>query len=157
MDRTAPLTAEDLDVVLRSHGLRVTAQRRHVLQAIEELRHATAEQVCLRAQRDNPELNLSTVYRTLELFEELGLVSHAHLEHGAPTYHAVSGKPHLHLVCRDCTRIIVATADAARELTDRLARDYGFHTDVRHLAVHGLCADCADRRQASSEGKQPDG
>ena len=136
----------DLDKALRSRGLRVTTQRRQVLQAVEELRHATAEQVCSKVQDVAPGFSLSTVYRTLELFEELGLVSHAHLEHGAPTYHAVSGTEHLHLVCRACGRVEEAGVDAGRALAETLRREHGFVTDVRHLAVHGLCADCGKQQ-----------
>ncbi|GAA2924325.1 hypothetical protein GCM10020221_20370 [Streptomyces thioluteus] len=56
-----------------------------------------------RGQEDRRGVNISTVYRTLELLEELGLVSHAHLGHGAPTYHLADRHDHIHLVCRDCT------------------------------------------------------
>ena len=65
-------------------------------------------------QRTAAGVNISTVYRTLELLEELGLVTHTHLGHGAPTYHAATDEDHLHLVCRDCGEIIetdVAVAD----------------------------------------------
>jgi Fur family transcriptional regulator, ferric uptake regulator len=134
-----------LDEALRSRGLRVTPQRRHVLHAVEELQHATAEQVCAKVQDAAPGFNLSTVYRTLELFEELGLVSHAHLEHGAPTYHAIGGEEHLHLVCRSCGRADEVAADAGRALARTLQREHGFSTDVRHLAVHGLCAQCSEQ------------
>ncbi len=59
------------------------------------------------------------MYRTLELLEELGLVSHAHLGHGAPTYHLADRHHHLHLVCRDCTKVIEADVEVASEFTRR--------------------------------------
>ncbi|MFP5347766.1 MAG: Fur family transcriptional regulator [Actinomycetes bacterium] len=140
MSADAPMPA--LDDALRSRGLRVTNQRRQVLKAVEELRHATADQVCARVQDEAPDLSLSTVYRTLELFEQLGLVTHAHLEHGAPTYHAVSGHEHLHLVCRGCGSVTEASAETGRRFAAQLAEEHGFRSDIRHLAVHGICVRC---------------
>ena len=90
--------------------------------------HGTPDEICAEVQRTAPGVNLSTVYRTLELLEELALVTHAHLGHGAPTYHAAGGD-HLHLVCRDCGAVtetdveladaLVATARRAARLRDR--------------------------------------
>ena len=82
---------------LHAKGLRMTPQRQLVLDAVRELRHATPEQVCQRVQRIAPTVNITTVYRALDLLEELGLVNHTHLGHGAPTYSARDHK-HVHLV-----------------------------------------------------------
>jgi Fur family ferric uptake transcriptional regulator len=132
-----------LEQALRARGLRVTEQRRLVLDAVESLQHCTPEQVLAHVQEQAPALNLSTVYRTLELLQDLGLVTHAHLDHGAPTYHSTRGKEHLHLVCRSCGKVEEAPADAAHQLAATLLQQKGFISDVRHLAVHGTCRDCA--------------
>jgi Fur family ferric uptake transcriptional regulator len=87
-------------------------------------------------------VNLSTVYRTLELLEELELVSHTHLGHGAPIYHAAHERDHLHLVCGACGRIIEAAAVFADPLVERLRGEFGFETDVAHFALFGRCAEC---------------
>ncbi|GAA3301665.1 hypothetical protein GCM10020295_45480 [Streptomyces cinereospinus] len=87
-------------------------------------------------------VNISTVYRTLELLEELGLVSHAHLGHGAPTYHLADRHHHLHLVCRDCTTVIEADVSVAAEFTAKLRETFGFDTDMKHFAIFGRCKDC---------------
>ncbi len=134
--------AEGLEQALRARGLRVTEQRRLVLDAVEALRHCTPEQVLAQVQEQAPSLNLSTVYRTLELLQDLGLVTHAHLDHGAPTYHSTRGREHLHLVCRSCGKVEEASADAAHQLAATLMEQKGFISDVRHLAVHGTCRDC---------------
>jgi Fur family ferric uptake transcriptional regulator len=133
----------ELEQALRARGLRVTEQRRLVLEAVEALRHCTPEQVLAQVQERAPSLNLSTVYRTLELLQDLGLVTHAHLDHGAPTYHSTRGREHLHLVCRSCGKVEEASADAAHQLAATLMEQKGFISDVRHLAVHGTCRDCA--------------
>jgi Fur family ferric uptake transcriptional regulator len=90
-----------------------------------------------------PSLSLSTVYRTLELLEEIGAVSHTHLGHGAPTYHAASHADHIHLVCRRCGAVAEEDAEQARGLAEGVRRRHGFETDLGHLSLHGLCAACA--------------
>ena len=135
--------AAGLEEALRARGLRVTEQRRVVLEAVDSLGHCTAEQVFALVQEHTPSLNLSTVYRTLDLLQELGLITHAHLEHGAPTYHSTREADHLHLVCRSCGKVEEAAPGAGKRLAVMLLEEKGFVTDVRHLAVHGTCRDCA--------------
>jgi Fur family transcriptional regulator, ferric uptake regulator len=128
---------------LQERGYRRTAQRQLVAEAVARLGHATPEDVCAEVRRTAAGVNLSTIYRTLDLLEKIGLVTHTHLGHGAPTYHAASVDEHLHLVCSECGRVTETSPDAARELVARLHTEHGFETDVRHVAVHGRCAACA--------------
>ena len=86
----------DWDQRLREHGFRITPQRQLVLEAVEYLRHGTPEEILFEVQRTASGVNLSTVYRTLEVLEDVGLVTHAHIGHGAPTYHAVDEDIHIH-------------------------------------------------------------
>ena len=127
---------------LRERGYRLTAQRELVLAAVEELRHATPDEVHAHVHTRAPHLNLSTVYRNLEVLEELGLVRHAHLTDRSPTYHAVGGHEHFHLVCRNCRAVTSVDVDVARALTDRLEGEHGFVADVGHLTVFGRCVEC---------------
>ena len=101
----------DLPATLRAKGYRLTPQRQLVLDAVTLLEHATPDEIGSQVQRSAPGVNLSTVYRTLELLEELGLVTHTHLGHGAPTYHPASTADHLHLVCRDCGAVTETAKD----------------------------------------------
>jgi Fur family ferric uptake transcriptional regulator len=130
---------------LRSRGYRVTPQRQLVLEAVTELEHGTPEEICAEVQRTARGVNISTIYRTLELLEELGLVKHAHLKHGPPTYHIAAEAEHVHLMCRGCGRVNDVKPDVADGLVSVLDREYGFSTDVHHLTVYGLCADCRKR------------
>jgi Fur family ferric uptake transcriptional regulator len=135
--------AESWQAVLRSKGYRLTPQRELVLQAVKHLTHGTPDEVLTEVQRTASGVNISTVYRTLELLEELGLVTHTHLGHGAPTYHAVSDDAgHLHLVCRDCGRVIETPVEVADSMVEVLSQRYGFETDVTHVALFGRCTDC---------------
>jgi len=133
----------DLRERLHQRGLRVTPQRQLVLEAIDRLGHATPDAVCAEVQSVASGVNLSTIYRTLELFETLGLVRHAHLGSGSATYHSAAAAAHLHLVCDDCGAVDEAAVDVAEELVGRLRSVHGFTPDVEHMAISGRCASCS--------------
>ncbi len=128
---------------LRRGGYRITPQRQLVLEAVERLRHGTPEEILAEVQRTASGVNLSTIYRNLEVLEEVTLVSHAHIGHGAPTYHAVDDHVHIHLVCDSCEKVQSIDASIAEGFLDELRRSTGFVTDVSHVALHGRCADCS--------------
>jgi Fur family ferric uptake transcriptional regulator len=133
---------------LHGKGLRMTPQRQIVLDAVTRLGHATPEAVCAEVAKTDPGVNPSTVYRTLDLFERLGVIRHAHLGSGAATYHRGDETAHLHLVCESCGRVTEADVTLADELAGSLERAHGFVPDVAHMAISGLCADCAAERAA---------
>jgi Fur family ferric uptake transcriptional regulator len=130
---------------LKEHGFRITPQRQLVLEAVEHLRHGTPDEILVEVQRTATGVNLSTVYRTLEVLEDVGLVTHAHIGHGPPTYHAVDDVVHIHLVCDRCAKVVSVPAVAAESFVATLQREYGFRTDVSHVSMHGLCESCAGR------------
>jgi Fur family ferric uptake transcriptional regulator len=127
---------------LRAGGYRLTPQRQLVLEAVAALGHATPDEVADRVRRTATGVNISTVYRTLELLEELGLVTHTHLGHGAPTYHAAADADHVHLVCRECGGIEEVSPGVVEESVARIAAEHGFAVDVSHFAVFGHCRAC---------------
>jgi Fur family ferric uptake transcriptional regulator len=127
---------------LRARGLRLTPQRQLILQAVHNLGHATPDQVHAEVSRTASGVNITTIYRTLELLEELGLVTHAHLSHGAPTYHARQEEAHAHLVCRACGAVMEISVASLEPLSEQLARDNDFRLDVGHVALFGLCHGC---------------
>jgi Fur family transcriptional regulator, ferric uptake regulator len=128
---------------LRAHGYRLTPQRQLILQAVAALGHGTPEEVLAEVHRTASGVNASTVYRALELLEELGLVRHTHLGHGPPTWHTVADDDHLHLVCRDCGAVTEVDASVTDALVAQLQSEQGFDTDVAHFAIYGRCADCS--------------
>jgi Fur family ferric uptake transcriptional regulator len=136
---------------LRARGYRVTPQRQLVLEAVTALEHATPEEICARVQQTAQGVNISTVYRTLELLEQLGLVTHTHLGHGAPSYHLAAEEEHVHLVCRECGRIDQVGPGAVAPLVTALQTEQDFETDVRHLTVFGRCGAC---RKAAIPGTE---
>ena len=133
---------EDWQSKLREKGYRLTPQRELVLRAVEKLGHATPDEVLAAVRQESQAVNISTVYRTLELLEQLGLVRHAHITDRAPTYHSTATPDHVHLVCRNCGSITEVEPEVIKPLTDALEERYGFTTDVGHLTVFGTCRNC---------------
>jgi Fur family ferric uptake transcriptional regulator len=134
---------EDWQARLRAKGYRLTPQRELVLRAVERLGHATPDEVLAAVREESGAVNISTVYRTLEVLEELDLVRHAHITDRAPTYHSAATPPHVHLVCRTCGKVTEVSTDVIEPMTATLEDDFGFTTDLGHLTVFGTCADCA--------------
>jgi Fur family ferric uptake transcriptional regulator len=132
----------DWKAKLRGSGYRLTPQRELILAAVERLGHATPDEVLAEVRTHSSAVNHSTVYRTLEVLEELGLVRHAHLSDRAPTYHSVTDHEHFHLVCRNCQRVISVDPDVLSPLLETLDADHGFTADIGHLTVFGTCEDC---------------
>ena len=129
--------------MLRAKGYRLTPQRELVLHAVDRLGHATPDEILGAVREESRAVNISTVYRTLELLEELGLVRHAHITDRAPTYHSAARPAHVHLVCRVCKGITEVAPETVEPMTRAVRERYGFVTDVGHLSVFGICAKCA--------------
>ena len=134
-------SSDSLAARLREQGLRLTPQRELILAAVEQLGHATPDEVLTHVRSRVSSVNASTVYRTLEVLEELGLVRHTHLSDRAPTYHSTLEHEHVHVVCRRCHAVRSYDPEVVRPLVEALAGD-GFVVDVGHLAVFGVCAEC---------------
>jgi Fur family ferric uptake transcriptional regulator len=126
---------------LHQRGMRMTPQRQFVLEALLDLGHATPEQICQHVQRSTPTVNITTIYRTLELLESLGVVRHTHLGHGAPSY-SVHEHQHVHMVCHLCGRVEEAPREIMDALAGTLCQTYGFVLDASHLALSGTCRKC---------------
>jgi Fur family ferric uptake transcriptional regulator len=134
----SPAPAGELAARLRELGLRVTPQREQVLDAVRTLGHATPEQICEALEG----VDTTTVYRTLELLEQIGLIRHAHLGHGAPSYRPAEDE-HIHVVCHACGAVSDADPALVQSLAERLLADGGFVLDRAHFTVFGRCRQCA--------------
>lgn len=135
----------DLGARLRAQGKRLTTQRERVLAAVGRLGHATPDELAESVAADGGgALPVSTVYRSLDALQELGLVGHTHVDHRAPSYHLAEHATHVHVVCRGCGWVGEVSLDAADELVARIDDRLGFAADVSHAAVHGLCRTCRE-------------
>ena len=140
---------------LHQRGMRMTTQRQLVLDAVRELEHATPELICNHVRRVAPAVNITTVYRTLDLLSELGLVRHTHLGHGPPVY-STEGHEHLHLVCHRCGEVAQAPRELLDDVAGTLHADRGFVLDTTHLALSGTCRRCVQRTAGDgAKGHRP--
>jgi Fur family ferric uptake transcriptional regulator len=132
--------------LLRSRGLRMTPQRRAIVTEIMSAEgHIAPARVADRVRERVPGVNASTVYRTLAMLEEMGVLAHAHLESG-PEYHRSSESGHVHLICARCRKgDELSLAEAAR-LKALIEKHHGFEPDLSHFAISGLCRDCRQAR-----------
>lgn len=128
---------------LSQAGLRVTRQRTAVLDAVCAAgEHTPIGEIHTRARTLDPSLDLSTVYRTLKTFIDLGIVVTAETLDGETRYEICHGEPHHHLVCRRCGTEIEFSGDLLTELAERLDTAFGFALETDHLQLHGTCAKC---------------
>ena len=138
MHETAGITGR-----LSEKGYRLTPQRLMILAAIEGRQdHISAEEIYAQVAAKYPHVNISTVYRTLELLKRLGMVYEIDLGEGRIRYHAEDSGHHHHLVCQDCNRVTDIEESTLSSLRDILYRDYGFRAELRHVAIFGTCGDC---------------
>lgn len=127
---------------LRAHGLRVTSQRLVIHRALcGQAQHMTAEQVLGTVSEVLPGTSLPTVYATLELLEDLGLVQRVGTGSGAVVFDS-RVSPHAHTVCRRCGAVADVEAPMIPRQTLRRARESGFSPDHAQLVISGLCERC---------------
>jgi Fe2+ or Zn2+ uptake regulation protein len=140
---------EALRAALRARGQRVTPQRLAIAAAVRDLdRHATAEQVFTDVAGRMPGVSLPTVYATLDLLEEVGLVRRVATEGGAAVYDPRADDHH-HLVCRGCGAIADVDGAVDHAALLRAARRAGFAADGAQVVIRGLCASCREAAAAA--------
>lgn len=130
---------------LRRRGFRMTPQREMILSVLHDIVGlATADEIHGRVHRISTSVDISTVYRTLDLLQELDLVSSVDAGDGQRRYELLGiHGPHLHLVCQACGQVIGADLELARAFGQRLQAEYGFVPALDHLSISGLCPACA--------------
>ena len=133
----------DIVKKLTEQGYRLTPQRLMTIAAIEHSDgHISAEEIYAQVMSKYPHVNISTVYRTLELLKQLGLVTDTDFGEGRVRYHPVGKGHHHHLVCQECGATVDLDETVLTPLKDVLLREYGFSADLRHLAIFGHCGRC---------------
>ncbi len=136
------MSGVDLTTTLRDHGHRVTSQRVILHRVLTELgRHATAEEIAREAEDRLPGMSLPTVYATLELFEELGLLRRVNA--GGPTLFDPNPDGHAHFACRQCGAVldVPAPVDAAKATAH--AHRSGLRVEGVEVVLRGLCGRCS--------------
>ncbi|HUG88188.1 MAG TPA: Fur family transcriptional regulator [Actinomycetota bacterium] len=136
------MRAEGIVEMLRERGYRITPQREAIIEEVLQAEgHITPQSVARRLHRKMPAVNASTVYRTMSLLEEVGVVQHSHLERGAE-YHRIGEGEHVHLTCTRCGAGDDLSLKEAESLREVISRHRGFLPDLTHFAIGGLCEAC---------------
>lgn len=141
--------------ILRRHGYKLTPQRRAVIYALTSSPdHLTPAAIFEKVSRDHPGIGLVTIYRTLKLLVELGLVCELHTGDNCPSYTAGTPQHHHHLICSGCGKVVdFAGANiiepSLTTLEERLSQESGFRIDDHLLEFTGLCRVCQERPSAS--------
>ncbi len=130
---------------LRAGGLRWTPQRRTLVDVLKEHEgHVTATELIARCRELDRTTTPSTVYRTLDVLEEFGLVAHGHGPDGREEYHVLPEQVHGHLYCSGCGATWEIQPETGATIVDALAADLGFSVDLSHVTISGRCRGCHD-------------
>lgn len=133
----------DLRHVLAPAGHRLTGPRMAVWQAVSRASgHQTAEQIATKVQEADPAINLSSVYRSLALFYELGLLRQSHLGDEAAHWELAHPDEQFHLRCDSCGMVEHHTGSLVDEIRRHLEQGHGFVADRVDLVVSGTCENC---------------
>ena len=144
LDR-APVPWDGIREQLRARGLRWTPQRRALIEVLlQSDGHVTGAELVDRCRTADPTTVPSTVYRTLDVLEELGVVRHAHGVDGREEFHVFPVTDHGHLYCTNCHGAWEVGPDEAGPLLDAIERSRGFRVQLSHLSIAGLCHECAE-------------
>ena len=134
-----------LQDALRAAGRRLTPQRRLILQVLEESEgHLDADALYNRVKARDPNVSLATVYRTLTVLREMGLVEAHRLGQDHGHYEAVHKEPHYHFTCMRCGKVIEFDTSLMAQVEQELCEQEGVHVTNAHLHVSGYCAQCRD-------------
>lgn len=146
--RPLPDTAR-FEKSLKERGLRLTSQRLAVLRAAARMEgHFTAE--VLHREMDRSDIGIATVYRAVQLLQELGYIKQAHLPGGSTVYEYSQddeGHSHAHLQCQRCGAVLELHEDMMADIEQAVLRQYGFQVSDHHITMTGLCVRCAGLAQ----------
>ena len=138
------MTLEDSTMqALKESGHRLTPQRLMVLSAVRQAGdHVTAAQILDDVKETYPYIDVSTVYRTLNVLKEMRIVSETDMGGGEYSYEWIGKNRHHHLICRNCDQVTLLDHKYLENLGAEILDDYGFQPDIDHFAISGLCGDC---------------
>ena len=141
---------------LKKKGYKLTPQRRAIVDTIvvNEGKHLTAEEIYDEVKKDCPEIGLATVYRTILLLEEIGVVSRLHLNDGCSIYELVHSDEvhrHHHLICNVCNKVIEVKDDLLEEIEVKIEKEYEFKIVDHVLKFYGICRECQEKNNEGNE------
>lgn len=146
MARAPAQRVQQIAHLLRMHRVRLTRQRRAILDAaLHQEGHFSVDAVYAAVIQRDPAINLATVYRTLHRLEQIGVLRTFEAGHDRLLFEVAGVEPHHHLVCTVCGNVQTIDAEAIAVLCACLRDRYAFAADPQHLAIAGRCAGCQQR------------
>lgn len=132
---------------LKKTGFKITPQRRAIIEVLLENRyyHLSSEEIYDKVRESCPEIGLATVYRTMQLLDEIGAISKLNLDDGCIRYEIdldKEGHNHHHLVCLNCGKIIGVEEDLLKDIETKIQKNYNFFVLNHDLKFDGYCEDC---------------
>jgi Fe2+ or Zn2+ uptake regulation protein len=136
-------SSKDLTESLHSSGRKITRQRQLVMQVLQDNPgHLEVEAVYALAKASDPNISLPTVYRTLAVLKEMGLVEDHSLGEDHAHFEAAPETPHYHFTCQKCGRVIEFDAPQVKQVVQALSKREGLQVTDVHLFLSGYCAEC---------------
>ena len=143
-------TTGRLQKTLRGKGIRLTRQRRVILEVMDNAeQHLDVDQILARAQKMDPAVHLVTVYRTIDLLKKEGLIDELDLLHlrGDRHYYETHGpRDHIHVACLRCGKVREFESRLYEQLKEQIARDFDMQVTVSRTEVGGICNDCLSKK-----------
>jgi Fur family ferric uptake transcriptional regulator len=131
---------------LRERGLKSTAPRDDIARVFFELgRHISAEELYSEVKKINPHVGYATIYRTLKLLKDCGLLSERHFDEGQARYEVAGGHHHDHFICENCGKIIEFENEELERIQQVVAQKMGALLRRHKMELYGLCADCREK------------
>jgi Fur family ferric uptake transcriptional regulator len=128
--------------ILRSRKLKITPARIAIIEILSAKKsHLSAEEIANRIIEIMPSVHLSTVYRTLDVLEQQGIIEHVHLGHGSAVYH-LAFENHRHLLCSLCGLVIEIPHELLDDAAKAIEEKYGFQLEAKHFSLVGICKSC---------------
>ncbi len=151
MSKLSPHEINKFKANLKEKGYKLTPQRRAIVDMIinNEGKHLTVEEIYELVKNDCPEIGLATVYRTVQLLEEIGVVSKLNLNDGCSRYeiiHEYENHQHHHLVCTNCEKVIEVEDDLLEVLEHKIEEKYNFKIKNHSVKFYGICSDCSQNK-----------
>jgi Fur family ferric uptake transcriptional regulator len=135
-----------LRIALQGRGVRLTRQRRVLLEVMDQAeQHLSADAILERAQKIDPNVHRVTVYRTLEMLKKLGLLDELDLLHinGHRHYYESHGpRDHIHVACLRCGKVREVESDLYEQMKRQIERDTGLKITVTRTEIGGYCENC---------------
>ena len=134
----------DLLSQIKKKGHRVTRSRELICKILENSGHAhfTVDELYKKVTKKNADIDLATVYRTLELLGEIGLIAHLHQAHGSGIYFLKNNENTMHIICLDCNKIIDVSSKSYNKINDLLMNETQFKLIRNNFIYSGVCGNC---------------